>query len=44
MQSHEQVSVPSTGFKSRYSVTATASAAREKKNCLADSPKNMVSV
>jgi len=38
------LSIPKLSFSKKYSKTAIPTAAREKKNCRIDSPKNMVSL
>lgn len=44
IQIQDNVSSPKCSFNRKYSKTATAQAMAEKKNCLIDSPKNIVSL
>jgi hypothetical protein len=44
IQSHERVSIPKYGLKTKYNITATTQAAIENINCLKDSPKYTLSV
>ena len=44
MHIQETVSIPTIGFKTKYSSTAIPTARTEKTNCRMDSPKNMDSV
>ena len=44
IHSHESVSIPKYGLKTKYNNTATKQAAIENINCLKDSPKYTLSV
>ncbi len=44
MHIHDTVSMPTSGFNTKYKNTAIPTARIEKTNCLKDSPKNIDSV